>query len=105
MSSSSDEPAKRHPRRIGLIVNQLMTRRGYGQVRTQEDIARIIQLTVGKELAKACRPGHVRRGLLEIGVTDSVAVQELSFQKRVLVKALQKEFPQSGIKDIRFRVG
>ena len=105
MKMQAEEHEQRYPRRIGSIVNQLMARRGYAQVQSTIEMEQTIKATVGEELAKACQPGNVRRGTLEIGVGDSVAVQELSFHKRALVKAFQKEFPASGIKDIRFRVG
>lgn len=95
----------RYPRKIGAIVSQLMARRGYAQVQTMGEMQRIIESVIGSELAKNCSPGNVNRGTLQITVTDSVVVQELSFKRRPIVKALQKEFPQSGIKDIRFRIG
>lgn len=94
----------KHPRKIGSIVNQLMARRGYAQVQSASEMEAIFLKVLGNPLSKACTPGHVKRGTLDVAVTDSVVVQELSFQKRQLLKALQKEFPQTGITDIRFRV-
>ncbi|WP_417739631.1 DUF721 domain-containing protein [Rosistilla oblonga] len=105
MSREPEERKKQHARKLGSIVNQLMARRGYAQVQTGNEMERIVRRVVGDNLANTCRPGNVRNGTLEIAVSDSVSIQELSFQKRALIKALQKEFPQSGIKDIRFRAG
>lgn len=100
-----EERKKQHARKIGSIINQLMSRRGYAQVQTSNEMERVFRKVVGAQLANTCRPGNVRNGSLEVTVSDSVSIQELSFQKRALIKALQKEFPQSGIKDIRYRVG
>ena len=95
---------KKHPRKIGSIVNQLMARRGYAQVQVAGEMDRVLASVTSPEIANQCMIGKINRGVLEIGVSDSVIVQELSFQKRQIIAALQKEFPQSGISDIRFRI-
>jgi len=105
MGTEPEERKKRYPRKIGSIVNQLMSRRGYAQVQTIGEMERVFKSVVGEELANTCRCGNVNRGTLEVAVSDSVSIQELSFRKRPVIKALQKEFPSSGIKDIRFRFG
>ncbi len=38
-------------------------------------------------------------------VSDSGAMQELSFQKKKLLAALKTKLPEAKIEDLRFRVG
>lgn len=105
MAGDSRENPKRRPRKIGSIIEQLMARRGYAQVQTSNEMDRVLKQVVGTDLARQCRCGNVRRGTLDVTVTDSVATQELSFKKRAIIQAMQKEYPQSGIKAVRFRLG
>ncbi len=104
MAADKEAKKKRSPRKIGSIIGQLMARRGYAQVQTSNEMDRVLQQVVGSALAKCCRCGSVRRGTLDVSVTDSVASQELSFKKRAILKAMQQEYPQSGIKEVRLSV-
>lgn len=104
MAADKEAMKKRSPRKIGAIIGQLMARRGYAQVQASEEMDRVLQQVVGPALAQSCRCGNVRRGTLDVTVSDSVASQELSFQKRAIVKAMQQEYPNSGIKAVRFSV-
>ena len=56
-------------------------------------------------LAKVSRPGLLKRGVLQITVNNSAAVQELTFQKRQLLRDLSEELPEQKICDLRFIVG
>ena len=49
--------------------------------------------------------GGLRRGTLEVVVTNSTLMQELGFQKADLLETLTRLLPDQGIKDLRFRVG
>jgi hypothetical protein len=51
------------------------------------------------------RIGALRRGTLEVIVLNSTLVQELTFQKATLLKALNQSLPEQGIRDLRFRLG
>ena len=97
---------QRFPRRaksIGEVVSQLMARSGYAQVQQASDLQAVVGKAVGTSLAKHCRPGKLKRGILEIYVRNSSVLQELTFQKKqVLGKLAQSE---AKIRDLRFRVG
>ena len=43
--------------------------------------------------------------MLEVTVSNSTIVQELTFQKQQILAELQAELPDANIRDLRFRVG
>lgn len=91
-------------RRIGTIVSQLMSRRGYASVASDNALTDSIAASVGPALAGSITVGKLSRGVLHIYAVDSVVMQELTFQKRKILKALNKDHPQATITDIRFRL-
>ena len=104
------DPAGRSPddkprvRRIGSLVNQLMSRRGYAQVVANDAIHQTIASVLDPHLSKAFQGGNLRAGVLQIYSTDSVSLQELNFRKRVMLKQLQQTLPNSKVTDLRFRI-
>ena len=93
------------PEPIGDILAQLMARRGFARVRSGEACEAAWREAAGEFAARYTRVGCIRRGKLEVTVASSTLVQELSFQKRVLLEALARLLPDERIKDLRFRVG
>mgnify|MGYP001367813505 CR=1 FL=1 len=60
---------------------------------------------MGRAIAERSRPEYIRKNTLYISVNDSSWLQELSFQKSVILKRLQRFIAQdTEIKDIRFFV-
>jgi hypothetical protein len=49
--------------------------------------------------------GNVRRGVVEVTVSNSAALQELTFRKAELIARISAALPEQNICDIRFRVG
>ncbi len=103
-SSKKSEPRKRDARKLAEVLPQLMARRGYNRLLAQEDYSEVWQEIAG-QLSQHSRPGQLRRGVLEVIVTNSAVVQELTFQKRRLTKALSERMPDRKIRDLRFVVG
>jgi predicted nucleic acid-binding Zn ribbon protein len=95
----------RKPKTIGNVLAQLITARGYGRIQADANFAAAWQAAVGESLAKYTHAGHLRRGVLEITVSNSMTVQELTFQKRQVLTKLQSQLPDAKIRDLRFRVG
>lgn len=95
----------RKPKTIGNVVAQLITARGYGRIQANANFAAAWQTAVGPALAKYTHAGRLRRGVLEITVSNSMTIQELTFQKQDILKKLQAELPDAKIRDLRFRVG
>jgi predicted nucleic acid-binding Zn ribbon protein len=99
----------RRPKKIGNVVAQLVQRKGYAQIRAagqrEETWRQAIQEQGGDSWTAATRVAGVRRGVFEVLVANSLLMQELTFQKESLLKRLQDELPEDGIKQIKFSVG
>jgi predicted nucleic acid-binding Zn ribbon protein len=93
------------PQRIGEIVTELMSRRGYANVQTSVAWQAAWREVAGAPLAAATRVGKMRRGVLEVVVANSVLVQELTYRKTDLLAGLGQQLPEEKITDLRFRVG
>jgi predicted nucleic acid-binding Zn ribbon protein len=93
------------PERIGDILTQLMARRGYARVQSGEMYDAAWHEAAGPLAAKYSRVGSLKRGTLEVVVANSALVQEFTFQKTAILKTLNEQLPDQGIKDLRFRVG
>ena len=95
----------RGPEPIGNILAELMARRGYARVQSAEAYEAAWKQAAGPLIGRYSRVGSLRRGTLEVTVTNAALVQELGFQKAGILKALSHLLPDQGIKDLRFRLG
>jgi hypothetical protein len=95
----------RKPKNIRDVVAQLITLRRYGRFQSDANLASAWQTAAGEALARFSRPGQVRRGKLEVTVTNSTLMQELSFQKQPILAELSRQLPEAKITDLRSRVG
>ncbi|WP_160168251.1 DUF721 domain-containing protein [Novipirellula maiorica] len=91
-------------RKIGSLVNQLISRRGYAQVAVVNEIQDVVISLIDEQIRTSVRIGNLKRGVLEIYASDSVTLQELNFQKRTILKKLQKAHPQSNVTGLKFRI-
>ena len=98
------EPTKRDPQKIGDVITDLLARRGYAQVAASEECNRAWQSAVGK-LEAFSRATEIKRGVLQVLVSNSVVMQELTFRKQELLAAVVAALPHHQIKDLRFRIG
>ena len=92
------------PQRIGEIVTELISRRGYARVQGSAQYALAWREVAGK-LAEQTRVGSVSRRTLEVVVGSSLVMQELTFRKQELLAAMQQRFPEAQLNGLRFRVG
>lgn len=95
----------RGPQKIGDVLANVMARRGYGNQQSSEELEATWQRAAGQKLADVSRPGSLRRGTLEIVVKNSLALQELAFQQKRILRDLNTIYPPEKIKELRFRVG
>jgi predicted nucleic acid-binding Zn ribbon protein len=95
----------RRPKKVGDVMAQLITLRGYGRFQADADLSAAWQAAAGEALARFSRAGQIRRGRLEVIVTNSTMMQELTFQKQYILAELQRQLPDAKIRDIRFRIG
>jgi len=93
------------PRQMRDVLSQLLAKQGYAQIQTAAGCQAAWSEAVGQKLACDTRPGSVRRGVLEVLVRNSAVLQELSFVKTKVVRALKELIPEQQIRDVRFRVG
>jgi predicted nucleic acid-binding Zn ribbon protein len=96
--------ARGQPQHIGNVLSQLMARRGYARVQSATGYADAWRDAAGP-LAEFSRATQVRRGVLEVLVSDSTMVQEISFQKPALLKRLVELLPDDNLRDLKLRVG
>jgi predicted nucleic acid-binding Zn ribbon protein len=95
----------RPPQRIGEVLSSLMARRGYARVESGGACADAWRQAAGELLASCTRVTQVRRGVLEVLVSNSTMVQEIGFQKAALLKQLAALLPDENIRDLKLRVG
>jgi predicted nucleic acid-binding Zn ribbon protein len=93
------------PKPMRDVLSQLLARRGYAQIQTAATCQSAWREAVGEKLAGQTRPGNIRRGVLEVLVSNSSVLQELSFLKAKAIKTLTRLVPEQQIKAVRFRVG
>ena len=89
---------------IGSIMSKLLARTGYAREQSSSQLEGIWEQVVPETLREKSRATTIKRGLLEVLVTHSALVQEMSFHKRKVIEQLTQLIPQAAISDIRCRV-
>ncbi|OYP34938.1 DUF721 domain-containing protein [Rhodopirellula sp. MGV] len=102
--SKKNDQEKKGAQRIGNLVSQLMSRRGYAQSAVNDEFLAAITAAVGQGIANEITVGKLNRGVLKVFASDSVTIQELTFQKRMILRRIQSTMPQAKVTDIRFAV-
>lgn len=95
----------RGPRKIADAVNDLLARRGYARTQDAAEQQEIWNQAVGRQLAEDSRVGQLRGGVVEVIVRNSAVLQELTFQKRQIIRKLARLGQNTVVKDVKFRVG
>ncbi|HUS38271.1 MAG: DUF721 domain-containing protein [Pirellulales bacterium] len=96
---------KRSPQPIGHIIGELLLRRGVGRRLATEQNQAAWKEAVGDPLAQYTHCGKVYRRRLEVLVANSTFMQELTSQKKQIMRRLRETAPQLEIDDIRFKIG
>lgn len=95
----------RQPRKAADIVAQLFAKKGYGATKTDSTLREAWTQAAGPGLARFSEPGAIRRGKLEVTVANSAMMQELTFEKDRLLRAMQQALPDARIDEIRLKIG
>jgi predicted nucleic acid-binding Zn ribbon protein len=95
----------RRPKAIKDVLAQLITARGYGRIQATADFTAVWRAAAGETFAPYTLPGRLKRGVLEVTVTNSIVIQELTFQKEQILTALREKCPDANIRDVKFRIG
>lgn len=94
----------RRPRRIAEVLNTLIARRGYSELEAAGERDEAWKAAVGKPMSAYSRIGGIRRGVVEVTVSNSAALQELTFRKAELIRKISAALPDQKIHGMRFRV-
>ncbi len=105
MARRTRPPRPRGPQRAADIVAQLMARRGYARMQSSAITEAAWQAAAGEKLSASSRPAMVKRGVLEVFVRNSAVMQELTFQKKKILKKLIAALPDEKLVDLKFRIG
>jgi predicted nucleic acid-binding Zn ribbon protein len=95
----------KQPEKIGKVLAELMARRGFARIQSTETLEAAWRQAAGPLAAAYTRAGKICRGTLEVVVANSTLVQELGYQKRDILSALQQLLPDENIHNLRFRTG
>jgi predicted nucleic acid-binding Zn ribbon protein len=95
----------RRPKAIKDILAQLITARGYGRIQANADFTAAWRAAAGETFEPYTLPGRLKRGCLEVTVTNSIVIQELTFQKDQILAALREQCPDANIRNLKFRIG
>ena len=87
------------------ILKTVFERLESGKTYTREDIEVKWKEIAGETGFKHSRPIVFKKNILTVYVDNSVWMQELSMQKRKILKSLQKELGKDRISDIQFKIG
>jgi len=105
MAIRRDAP-RQGPQRLGEILSQLFTSRGWGRRQGRLHLEKAWAAAVGAEHSPHTRAGALRRGVLEVVVDNAVLLQELAhFHKRRLLEELRRRLPGTPLTALRFRAG
>ena len=95
-----------YERKVGDLVQRVLRRAGLPEQSSHEQMAAQWESLVGPFLAAQSRPTALRRGVLEVSVTQSAVRYELERQwKRKVLTRLQETFGRDRVKDVRFIPG
>ena len=90
---------------IGDIVKTVFARIESEKTFTREDIETQWKTLAGNAAAKHTRPAALRKGILTVFVDSSAWIQQMTLQKRKLLKQLKRSFGKDKILGIHFRIG
>ncbi len=89
---------------LGDLLPDFIAKTGINRTRKTDDLAEKWRAVAGR-FAEVTAYSALRRGVLEITVTDTIYIQELMFEKADLLAKLRAAYPDAKFKDVRFRVG
>ncbi len=91
------------PPRIDNILSRLMSKTGYARVKSAHALEGIWSEIAGP-LASATRAGNIRRGVLDVICKNSAVMQELTFQKQMVLSQLNEKLEGQKVRDLKLRV-
>ena len=96
---------RRKPRNAADVIARVLTKRSVAATKTSESLNEIWRQSVAEPFADHTRPVSVRRGVLEVLVSNSAVHQQLVFNKKSILSKIKKTELLKNLKDIRFKIG
>ena len=90
---------------ISDIIKTVFARIESEKTFTREDVESRWKTLVGTAAAKHTRPAALRKGTLTVFVDSSGWMQQMTLQKRKILKQLKSSFGKDKILAIHFRIG
>ena len=90
------------PEKIGTIVDELLSERGYLVQCKELGVVRAWPSIVGDQLAKVTECTRADQGVLFVRVSSAAWRQEISFMKQLLLSKIRMETSCTTITDIVF---
>lgn len=81
-----------------------MAAMGFARVQSAAKANEAWRSVIGERFKNVTRPNTLNRGVLEVLVANSAVLQELTFQKKKILKKLTAALPDAKIADLKFRV-
>ncbi|MEZ6046244.1 MAG: DUF721 domain-containing protein [Planctomycetaceae bacterium] len=96
----SSEPG---PQPLSKVLSDLFALKGYARVQGNEQLHQYWKKVAGSQLAAQTRVLGIKRGVLQVGVTNAPLLSELAaFRKTQLLKQLQEEASELKVRDLKF---
>ena len=92
----------KEPQRIGKIMEEVLSEKGYLTVCKEYSIINKWPLIVDKKFAEASTCERVENGILYVKVSSAPWRQEAVYRKEILLNRIQKDLGCPTIKDIVF---
>ncbi len=98
-------PGRPEPTPIGDVLKAIFQRLENEQDISREGMEDCWKRLAGETAFRHSKPTDLRRKVLTVRVDSSGWLQELSLQKRRLLKGLQRELGKDRISEIHFKIG
>ena len=96
---------RRRPKRPADLVSRVISRYGIAAEQSTSQLDQAWMQAVPPAIARRTRVARIRRNVLEVIVQSSAIVQQLSFQKKQILKSINHQHPQAQLNDLKFTVG
>ncbi len=103
MKPKNERPRMKQARRVGSLLQELYSQPGIGEQLNRHQAWLIWDKLVGEQIAARARPLRLRNDILEVQVDHPVWMQQLQMLKPQILKKLNEQLPNIGIKDIYLR--
>ncbi len=91
------------PRPVSEALSELISLRGIARFQGNSELHRVWKEISGEHFGAQTRVIGMKRGVLQIGVSNAPALSELaSFHKKGFLTSLKKDYPDLKIRDIKF---